>query len=73
MKTIEFKDFDGAEVSLSHSSAVQEAYRIYLSGEGFEPYKHEKTGEDIPRCIHLTRNQAEILISGLKDLFADNE
>ncbi len=73
MKTIEFTDQDGQKIVVQHSSlATQEAYRIYLSGEGVEE-KDDGLGNKIPVCIHLTRNQAEMLINGLKDLFTDNE
>lgn len=71
MKTIQFQDLDGANITVQMSSlATEEAFRIYLDGEGFEPSK-DGQNRDIPRCIHLNRNQAEILIAGLKDLFED--
>lgn len=71
MKTIEFKDLDGNEISLSHSSlATQEAYRIYLDGEQFT--KKEINGDIIPICLHLNISQVKILIAGLEDLINDN-
>lgn len=73
MKTVEFKDRDGQDIKIQHSSlATQEAYRIYISGEDVEE-KDDGLGNKIPVAMHLTRNQAELLIHGLKDLFSDNE
>lgn len=71
MRTTEFQDIHGVKVTVQmSSSAEQEAFRLYFDGEGFEPSK-DKQGRDIPRCIHINRNQAEILIAGLRDLFED--
>lgn len=71
MKTVEFTDHDGQKLVVQHSSlATQEAYRIYISGDGIEE-KDDGLGNKIPVCIHLTRNQAEMLINALQDLFED--
>lgn len=71
MKYIEFYDQDGNKLSVQHSSlATEEAFRIYLKGDQFTPQK-DSAGRDIPVCLHLTRNQAEMLIHALQDLFED--
>lgn len=73
MKRIEFDDQDGQHVIVQHSSlASQEAYRIYVSGEEVVE-KDDGLGNKIPVALHLTRNQAEILIHGLQDLFNDSD
>jgi hypothetical protein len=72
MKEIKFTTSEGDTISISHSSSVNEMYRIYLEGEQFKE-QDDGLGNKIPVCLHLSRNQAEILISGLQDLFKDNE
>ena len=71
MKTITFYDHDNTEVTVQMSSlATDEAFRILLDGEqapGFD----DGLGNKIPVGLHLTRNQAEILIHALQDLFSD--
>lgn len=67
MKTIEFRDVDGQKVVVQMSSlATQEAFRIYVY-----PREGEIENGEREACLHLNRNQAEILIGGLKDLFED--
>lgn len=74
MKTISFTDHDGQKLTLQHSSlATDEAYRIYLELKDIKGKKDRVTGHEIPLCLHLTRNQAEMLIGGIKDLFSDND
>ncbi len=58
MKTIKFEDLNGQEITISPSSlATQQAYRIYIN----------KPIEGVP-CIHLNKNQVNILINALQDL-----
>lgn len=74
MKTIEFQDLDGTKISMSHSSlASDEAYRIYIEDKSVKKETDKASGMEIPQCLHLTRQQAEILVSGLEDLFSDND
>lgn len=71
MKTIEFIDHDGTRVIVQRSSlATDEAFRILLEGEQ-APGFPDGLGNIIPVGLHLTRNQAEILVSALKELFSD--
>ncbi len=73
MKTIEFKDVDGQQIVIQHSSlATEEAYRIYISGKDIIE-TDDGLGNKIPVAMHINRNQAEIIINALKDLFKDNE
>jgi hypothetical protein len=73
MKVIEFSDVDGQKIVVQHSSlATQDAYRIYVSGEDIIE-QEDKLGNKIPVCLHINRNQAEILINALKDLIEDSE
>lgn len=72
MKTITFTDLDGQELRVQMSSlATEEAFRIYLSGEDIVE-KDDGIGNKIPVAIHLNRNQAEILVNALRDLFDKN-
>ncbi len=74
MKTIQFNDLNGDELTVQHSSNINESYRIYLKGEQYvEQEDNTPQKNKIPVCIHLSRNQAELLISALKDLFGDND
>lgn len=74
MKAITFNDLNGDELTVQHSSNVNESYRIYLKGEQYiEQEDNTPQKNKIPVCIHLSRNQAEILIHSLQDLFKDND
>ena len=63
MKTIDFQDYDRNKIRVQHSSlATQKAFRIYIRREPSDT-------SDV--CLHLTEDQATILIRALQDLMAD--
>ena len=71
MKTITFKDNDGTEITVSHSSlATQNALRLSFSGKMCPPIKM-KDGTDLDAGLHLTQNQVTILIASLQDFSED--
>lgn len=70
MKTIEFYDSDGNKLRVQHSSSVNESYRIYIKFAGRDG--EIPNDDDWNHCLHLKREQAEILINALQDLFNDH-
>lgn len=73
MKAVTLTDTHGNQLRIQQSSSARESYWIYLSGENFPGKFNESTGETIPVALHLSRLQAEILISALQDFLEDNE
>ena len=73
MKAFEFQDKYGTELKVQHSSSVSESYWIYLKSKDLPEPIDSASGEPIPFALHLSRRQAEILISALQDLFDDSD
>ena len=73
MKTIEFNDSYCTKLKIQHSSAADESYWIFIEGKDFPEQIDEVSGQNIPNGIHLRRNQAEMLINALQDLFQDSD
>ena len=69
MKRVDFQDINGTEIGVQLSSNGD--FRIYLEHPEEFPTKNDGLGNDIPCALLLSRNQAEILINALQDLFED--
>lgn len=69
MKKIVFSDIYGTEiqVGLSRSNYI----RLDLQGSGWPELKHSSTGEDVPYCLSMTINQAQILVCALSDILEE--
>lgn len=71
MKTIEFKDLNGQELTVQYSSlATEQAYRIYIKPNEHLPWKQIdcESGKEVLNCIHINKPQVQILIAALQDL-----
>lgn len=68
MINFEFYDLDKNRIRVQNSSSAREAYRVYVA-----TMVAGRIDEDTEMCLHLTKNQAEILVNALQDLFYDND
>jgi len=72
MKTVQFQDLDRQEVSIQRSSlATRNAFRIYISGPDIKE-SNDGLGNKIPVALHISEEQAQILINGLKDFLEED-